>query len=119
MYSNKSWKHKYNYKGNATAKRNVTNGCLAKIPSPFGVMAITNNIFEASQYNFKPRWIVNTSTMTGLLQFTCQIANMATMRDLGVTSEARSLKAITCRIYSIITTEVLYGNVMVVHSGLS
>jgi hypothetical protein len=45
--------------------------------------------------------------MTGLLQFACQITNMATMRILEVTSEAGSLKAIICRIQSIVTTGVI------------
>jgi len=54
IYSNKSWNHKYPYKGNAFAKCNNTNGGLAKIPSNFGLVAITNKISEASQNNWKP-----------------------------------------------------------------
>jgi len=54
IYSNKSWNHKYPYKGNAFAKCNKTDGGLAKIPSTFRLVAITNEISEASQYNLKP-----------------------------------------------------------------
>jgi hypothetical protein len=54
IYSNKSWKPKYPYKGNACAKCYKTNGGLAKIPSTFRSVAITNKISEAKQYNLKP-----------------------------------------------------------------
>jgi hypothetical protein len=53
MCNNKSWNHTYPYKGNASAKCSNTNGGLVKIPSNFGLVAITNKISEASQYNLK------------------------------------------------------------------